>query len=55
MRAHAGEGKDEMRTGPLPAAEDGLESVLGPPLARFWCHWGPFGVCFGIRKPDFDN
>ena len=39
----------------LLAAEDGLESVPGPSLSRFWCSRGPFGGCLGIRQTDFNH
>ena len=36
----------------LLAAEDGLESVLGPSWAPFWCSWGSLWSSFGARRSD---
>ena len=38
----------------LLAAADGLESVLGPSWAPFWCSWGPLGGSFGVLRIDFE-
>ena len=36
----------------LLVAEDGLQSVLGPSWAPFWCSWGSLWSSFGARRTD---